>query len=136
MQEFKAAVPSARTAGLGRITRRIAALAVLATTLAGCEMVEVVMDGFEHCKAVSAELTKTVGVKPQVGMKWTNGRLKEVSVNFPKMIEDKPLQEVAALTRAAIAREFKERADNIELAFSLGPNEATPTRTVSSAITN
>ena len=136
MQEFKAAVPSARKAGWGGITRRIAVLAVLATTLAGCQVVEVMIDGFKHCKAVANELAGTVGVKPDVGFNWTNGRLKNVSVTFPKMVEDKPLREVAELTRAAVAREFKERADNIELAFSLGPNEATPTRTVSSAITN
>ena len=136
MQEFNTAVPSARTPGWGRITRRIAVLAMRAATLAGCGMVEVMIDGFKHCSAVADELAGTVGVKPGVGVNWTNGRLKNVSITFPKMVEDKPLREVAELTRAAVAREFKERADNIELAFSLGPNEATPTRTVSSAITN
>jgi hypothetical protein len=120
MQELNAAVPPARPAGWGRI----AVLAVLATALAGCDMVELMRDGIKHTEAVTAELTKTVGVKPQVGFNWNNGRLTNVSVIFPKMIEDKPLRELAKLTQAAVAREFKQRADDVQLGFSLGPTEA------------
>ena len=97
------------------------AAAVLAATLAGCDAVSVVTDGMKHASAVETDLAEATGVKPQVGFNWNNGRLTSVTVSFPKLYEDKPLRELAALTRAAVVKEFKQTPKTILLSFALDP---------------
>ncbi len=85
--------------------KTLAAL-ILAATLAGCDAVSVFTDGFKRSSAVATDLEKTTGVKPEVGFSWKNGRLTSVTVSFPKLYEDKPLRELAALARTVGVREF------------------------------
>ena len=92
---------------------------ILAAALAGCDAVTVVTDGFKHSNAVATNLEKAAGMKPQVGFNWKNGALTSVTVSFPKLYEDKPLRELAALTRAAIVKEFGQTPKTIQLAFEL-----------------
>jgi hypothetical protein len=104
---------------------------VLAIALAGCDAANTVVDGFKHAKAVETDLADATGVKPAVGFNWNNGRLTSVTVNFPRLYEDKPLRELAALTRAAVTREFQQTPGNIFLSFALGAGttaEAAPPR--------
>jgi hypothetical protein len=104
---------------------------VLAVALGGCDAVNTVVDGFKHAKAVETDLADATGVKPAVGFNWNNGRLTSVTVNFPRLYEDKPLRELAALTRAAVTREFQQTPGNIFLSFALGAGttaEAAPQR--------
>jgi hypothetical protein len=96
----------------------IAAL-ILAATLAGCDAVNVVTDGIKHSSAVATDLEKATRIKPEVGFSWKNGALTSVTVSFPNLYEDKPLRELAALTRAAIVREFGQAPKTIQLAFEL-----------------
>lgn len=65
------------------------------------------------------EPAQTTGLKPQVSFSWSNGRLISVTVGFPKLYEDKPLRELAGLTRTAIAKEFKQTPKTILLSFAL-----------------
>lgn len=95
------------------------AVLIVAVALVGCDAVSVVTDGMKHAKAVETSLAEATGVKPQVGFNWNNGRLTSVTVNFPKVYEDKPLRELASLTRAAVTREFKQTPKTILLSFAL-----------------
>ncbi len=66
---------------------RVAALLVLALSLAGCDMVSTLVDGYKYTKAVEADLEASIGMRPQVGFNWSNGRLVTVSVTFPRIDE-------------------------------------------------
>jgi hypothetical protein len=98
---------------------RIAAALGLALTLAACDAVNTLTDGFNHAKAVEKDLEGSTGVKPNVGFNWNNGRLTSVTVTFPRLIESKPLHDLADAARAAVSREFKQTPDNILLAFAV-----------------
>jgi hypothetical protein len=98
---------------------RIGAALVLALTLAACDAVNTLTDGFAHARAVEKDLEGSTGVKPNVGFNWNNGRLTSVTVTFPRLIESKPLHELAEAARASVGREFKQTPDNILLAFAV-----------------
>jgi hypothetical protein len=120
----------------GARVRKTIAIVLLATGLAGCGAVEALVDGFKHAKAVEIDLAQTTGVRPTVGFNWNNGRLTTVTVTFPKLLEDKPLRELAEAARAAVGKEFKQRADNVVLSFSLGPTATTTAQVERSHATN
>ncbi|SED48973.1 hypothetical protein [Bradyrhizobium erythrophlei] len=122
MQGTSAAVPSARAGKVRSMARALLALALLAGCTAGCGLVDAVFDGFKHARTVEQDLLATIGVKPAVGFNWHNGRLTSVTVTFPSLLQDKPLQELADAARSAVGKEFKQRADNVVLAFALGPS--------------
>jgi hypothetical protein len=105
---------------------RIAAVLLIAFSLAGCDVVSTFTDGFKYKAAVEEALAKTTGVKPQVGFNWTNGRLVLVTVLFPKVYDGQPLPQLAETVRRAVTTEFKQTPENIELAFLIG-NKAAPT---------
>lgn len=128
MQGASAPVPANRSRTIGGMARNLIALALLAGCVAGCGLVDAVFDGFKHAKAVENDLFAMVGVKPAVGFNWHNGRLTSVTVTFPNLLQDKPLQELADAARTAVGKEFKQRADDVVLAFSLGPSETPATQ--------
>jgi hypothetical protein len=99
--------------------KRTIAAFILAAMLAGCDAVTVVTDGFKHASAVATDLEKATGIKPEVGFSWKNSRLTSVTVSFPRLYEDKPLRELAALTRTVVAREFGQTPKTIQLSFDL-----------------
>ncbi len=99
---------------------RIAAIVFLAIGLAGCDVVSTLTDGFKYKAAVEDDLAKATGIKPQVGFNWNNGRLVLVTVLFPRVVDGKPLGELAETVRHAVTTEFKQKPDNIELAFVIG----------------
>jgi hypothetical protein len=99
---------------------RVLAILMVALTLAGCDVVSKVTDIVKQAHAVEAELEKSTGLRPQVGINLTNGQLKLVTVEFPRIHDTKSLAEVADAVRSAIAREFKLTPENITLSFSLG----------------
>ncbi len=103
---------------------RFAAILVFAAVLAGCGFFGTMIDGFKHTRAVEAALEKSVGLKPQVGFKWTNGRLRLVTVTFPRLYEKTPLRELADIVRRAVVKEFEQKPDDIQLGFSLGAADA------------
>lgn len=92
---------------------------VFMLSLAACDAVNTVTEGFKHAKAVESALETSTGVRPQVGFNWSNGRLVSVTVTYPRLIESKPLNELAAAARDAIGREFKQKAERIVLAFAV-----------------
>ena len=98
---------------------RIAIALVFALGLAACDAVNTVSEGMNHAKAVESDLEISTGVRPQVGFNWSNGRLVSVTVRYPRLLESKPLGEVATAIRSAIGKEFKQKPDNIVLAFAL-----------------
>ena len=98
---------------------RIAAALVLALALAGCDAVDTLKEGFKHSQAVAGDLEGSTGVRPQVGFSWNNGRLTSVTVQYPRLVESKPLHDIAAAARDAISREFKQTPENIVLSFAL-----------------
>jgi hypothetical protein len=98
---------------------RIAAVLVFTLALAACDAVDSMKEGFNHANAVAGDLEKSTGVKPQVGFNWANGRLVTVTVQFPRLVESKPLHDLAEAARAAISTEFKQTPENIVLAFAV-----------------
>lgn len=106
--------------------RKPIAIAILVACLAGCGVVETMVNGFKHSQAVAANLEETTGMKPGVGFNWHNGRLVSVTVTFPHLYEAKPLRELTEVTRAAVVKEFQQTPEKIVLAFELGV-EPSPT---------
>lgn len=98
---------------------RMATTLVLVLALAGCDAVNTMTEGFTHAKAVEKDLEDAIGVKPNVGFNWSNGRLVQVTVQFPRLIESKSLPDLAAAARESIGREFKQTPQNIVLAFAI-----------------
>jgi len=99
---------------------KIIGLVLVTAALAACGVVDALVDGFKHVKAVEADLEQITGVRPAVSFNWNNGRLTSVTVTFPKLYTDKPLPDLAEATQAAVGKEFKQPADDVVLAFSLG----------------
>jgi hypothetical protein len=99
---------------------RIAAILLLAISLAACGMIDTLVDGWKHTKAVENDLEMSTGMKPRVGFDWHNGRLERVTVTFPKLYEAKPLDALAETVRHSVTSEFKQTPRDIVLGFSLG----------------
>ena len=98
---------------------RMAAVLLVALTLAACDAVNTVTEGFEHAKAIETDLEASTGVRPNVGFNWSNGRLTSVTVTYPRLNESKPLPELAAAIRAAVTKEFKQKPEKIVVAFAV-----------------
>ena len=98
---------------------RTALVIVVTIGLAACDALSTMTEGFKYAKAVEGDVEQETGVKPQVGFNWTNGRLVQVTVAFPRLYETKPLRELAGVVRAAVTKEFKQAPENIVLAFTL-----------------
>lgn len=103
---------------------KIAAVLFLAGSLAACDVFNTLTDGWKHAKAVEAALGSTVGMRPQVGFNWRNGRLTSVTVLFPRLYEMRPLRELAATVRRAVTGEFRQRPETIVLSFSLSASNS------------
>jgi hypothetical protein len=99
--------------------RKILAILALASSLAGCGVVDLISKGLAYSKAVAADLEQATGVKPEVGFNWHNGYLRSVTVTFPRVHAGKPLDELAGTMREVVVKEFKETPNTIVLAFSL-----------------
>ncbi len=105
---------------------RTAAFLILAFSLAGCDAVNTLTDGFRHAQAVESDLQASIGIRPRVGFNWNNGRLVSVTVAFPKLYVEKPLTQLADTVRRSVTNEFRQTPGDIVLAFSLGsiPSDA------------
>jgi hypothetical protein len=101
---------------------RLAAIVFLAIGLVGCDAISTLTDGLKFAKAVESDLQKSTGMTPQVGFNWSNGRLVQVTVTFPKLYDAKPIGELAATVRNAVISEFKQKPENILLTFVIGPD--------------
>lgn len=99
--------------------RRAVIIVVLASGLAGCGMVDVISNGLSYSRVVETDLEQATGVKPEVGFNWRNGSFQSVTVTFPRLYADKPLDELADTVREVVVRDFKRTPDTIVLAFSL-----------------
>jgi len=100
--------------------RKIIAIIVLATSLAGCGLISTFVNGFKYAEAVAVDLEQATGLKPGVGFNWHNGRLVRVTVTFPKLYDAKPVRELADVVRTSVRKQFKQTPEDIELGFSLG----------------
>jgi len=98
---------------------KIAAALVFALTLAACDAINTLTEGLSHAKAVESDLEGSTGMRPQVGFNWYNGRLVSVTVTYPRIIESKPLHDLAEAARAAVSKEFKQTPERIVLGFAL-----------------
>jgi hypothetical protein len=98
---------------------RVAALFACALSLAACDMIGTLTDGWKYAKAVESDLERSTGMRPEVGFNWHNGRLETVTVTFPRIYEAKPLREIAEVVRRSVNTQFKQTPDDIVLAFSL-----------------
>jgi hypothetical protein len=105
---------------------RLAAIFAFVISLAACGAVDTLVDGFKHAKAVGSALEVSTGVKPEVGFNWNNGNLQQVTVIFPRLLDDKPTRELAELVRRTVSAEFKQTPGNILLGFSLGKSNTNP----------
>jgi hypothetical protein len=105
--------------------RKLIAVLVLAAGVAGCDVVNVMTEGIKKSEVVGADLEKLTGLKPEVGFNWSNGRLVNVNVAFPRLYDAKPLRELAEATRAAVLKEFERTPDHIVLSFIIDPSKPT-----------
>ena len=48
---------------------------VLASGLAGCDMVDVISNGLSYSRVVETDLEQATGLKPEVGFNWRNSAL-------------------------------------------------------------
>ena len=99
---------------------KIFALGLFVVSLTACDVTSTLTEGSKQARAVEGALETSTGVKPNVGFNWQNGHLTSVTIIFPAIPETKPLRELADEVRATVGKEFKEGANNIVLAFSLG----------------
>lgn len=99
---------------------RAIAVVVLVAWLAGCGQFGMLTDGIKYAHAVESDLEQMTGVKPQVGFNWNNGRLRSVTVTFPRIFNANPVIELADKVRGVVVKEFKQTPDNIVLSFALG----------------
>jgi hypothetical protein len=100
--------------------RRITALLILALSLAGCDVIDTVIEGFKHVHEVETDLEASTGMKPEVGFDWSNGRLTRVTVIFPRIDDKQPIREFAETVRRAVGKRFRQTPRDIVLGFSLG----------------
>ena len=105
---------------------RIVVFLILAISLAACGVANTLVDGFKHAKAVEDDLATSIGMRPQVGFNWVNGRLLAVTVTFPQLYQSKPLGELAETVRRSVTAQFQQTPENILLAFVLGKAPAGP----------
>jgi hypothetical protein len=98
---------------------KIAAIFVVAFLVTACGVVDTLVDGFKHTTAVANRLEQTIGMRPQVGFNWSNGRLTSVNITFPALYEAKPLRDIAGIVRTAVTNEFKQTPSTIVLGFSM-----------------
>jgi hypothetical protein len=99
--------------------RKAIAIAVLSIALTQCGQVNTLVNGFKYANAVTSAIEQEMGVKPQVGFNWHNGRLVSVTVQFPDLYQGKPLTELAGRVRAIVEKEFQQKPDNIILGFRI-----------------
>jgi hypothetical protein len=98
---------------------RLATALILALGLAACDVVNTLTEGFSHAKAVESDLEQEIGVRPRVGFNWKNGRLLTVTVEYPGLVESKPLNELAETARASVTKRFEQTPEAVVLAFAL-----------------
>jgi hypothetical protein len=107
---------------------RTAIIALVALSLTGCGMFDTLAEGMKHSRAVETDLEQKVGMRPQVGFNWSNGRLVAVTVTFPHLYEKTPLHELANVVRRSVAAQFQQTPETINLAFALGKSDDTVAR--------
>ena len=96
---------------------RLITVVALALTLAACDIINSAKDAFKFAEATATDLETSTGLKPNVGFNWTNGRLVQLTVTYPQLLEGKSMPEVVEAVRAAVRKEFKREPENIVLAF-------------------
>jgi hypothetical protein len=98
---------------------RVLAALTVAVSLVACDAVSTVTEGAQQAKAVEGELEQSLGLKPQVGFNWMNGRLRSVTVTFPRIHEAKSLRELTETVRTVVVGQFKQTPDQIVVGFVL-----------------
>ena len=102
---------------MARIATLLAVIVML--SLAGCDSVNTLTEGFQHAKEVESDLDAAVGMRPRVAFNWSNGRLTSVTVIFPRIEQKRPLPDLADTVREAVAKHFRQTPNDIVLGFSL-----------------
>jgi hypothetical protein len=105
----------------GGLLRIALPLVFLSLTIWGCDAVDSLKGGFQHSQAVSAELEKSLGVKPFVGFNWNNGLFTSVNVTFEGIPKEKSLPEIGEVATMAVLKEFKQEPKQIVLSFMIKP---------------
>jgi hypothetical protein len=100
--------------------RKVVTILFVAMLATGCDVVSTLTNGLSYARAVETDLEASIGVKPEVGFNWSNGRLTKVTVTFPRMIEARSLSDLAQTVRHAVAAHFRQTPEDIILGFSLG----------------
>jgi hypothetical protein len=85
--------------------RETITIVLLASSLAGCGVVDLISKGMSYSNAVAADLDREIGLKPEVGFNWHNGNLQSVTVTFPKIYVGTPLDELAGTVREVVVRQ-------------------------------
>ena len=105
---------------MAKVAKALAVLA-LGFGLASCDAIKTLWTSSTEARATADALEKSLGVKPQVGFNWTNGKLVTVTAAFPRPFADKSMDEVAEKTRSAVTANFHQTPAHIMLQFEIGP---------------
>ncbi len=92
-----------------------------AAMLTACNAMDSMKESYAHATDVAADLEKSVGSRPFVGFNWNNGVLTSVNVTFEGVPPNATLADVAEKSRQAVAAEFKQKPQELVLAFSIQP---------------
>jgi hypothetical protein len=99
--------------------KKLVLIVALGVLLSGCDALNTMSEGLKNSEGVASDLEKSVGSKPFVGFNWNNGSLTNVSVTFEGVPSGKTVQQIATLSRAAIASHFKQPPQKIVISFAL-----------------
>jgi hypothetical protein len=100
-------------------TLRFACALSAALLVAGCGAVDAMKEGLQHSQDVAQDIEKSLGTKPFVGFNWHNGSLTNVTIAFEGIPKGASTEEIAALSRRAVAARFKQVPENIVISYTL-----------------
>jgi uncharacterized protein YceK len=99
--------------------RNLGLALLIACLLSGCGFFDTLTNGWEHSRAVAADLERALGSKPFVGFQWQNRALTEVSVVFSEIPEGYSIEEIAGLARGSIEQHFERAPRQVVIMFTL-----------------
>jgi hypothetical protein len=99
------------------LRRSSVVVALLASSVAGCDMASQVSESMAHAEPIANEIEAAVGVKPRVYGSTGIGPIFVASVYFAE-VPSMPVAQLEAISRAAIVREYKKDPTSLTISFA------------------
>ncbi len=88
-------------------------------SISGCGFFDTMTNGWEHSKAVEADLERIIGSKPFVGFSWANGSLQDISIVFTGIPSEFCTEQIAVHAHASIANHFERTPKQVTIMFTV-----------------